>query len=154
MVSAIVTTAGGIEEDFIKCLAKTYVGDFALPGAELRDKGLNRIGNLLVPNDNYVKFEEWIIPIYDQMLKEQEEAAEKRLGAGCDVNDAESPAWWTPSKLIARLGKEINDEDSVYYWAWKNDIPVFALPSQTVLSVICSSSMLTRPLHASYVSTL
>ena len=27
------TTAGGIEEDFIKCLADTYVGDFALKGA-------------------------------------------------------------------------------------------------------------------------
>jgi deoxyhypusine synthase len=32
---------------------------------------------------------------------------------------------WTPSKLIHRLGKEINNEDSVYYWAAKNDIPVF-----------------------------
>lgn len=36
-----------------------------------RKKGLNRIGNLLIPNDNYVKFEEWINPILDQMLKEQ-----------------------------------------------------------------------------------
>eukprot|EP00775_Hariotina_reticulata_P005314 gene5314-5549_t len=32
---------------------------------------------------------------------------------------------WTPSKLIARLGKEISHPDSVYYWAWKQDIPVF-----------------------------
>lgn len=106
MVSAIVTTAGGIEEDLIKCLAKTYIGEFSLPGADLREKGLNRIGNLLVPNDNYVKFEEWIIPIYDQMLKEQEEAAEKRLAAGADVNDPTSPAWWTlPSSLPAWVRK-------------------------------------------------
>jgi len=27
--------------------------------------------------------------------------------------------------MIARLGKEINHEDSVYYWAHKNNIPVF-----------------------------
>lgn len=33
---------------------------------------------------------------------------------------------WSPSKLINRLGKEINNEDSIYYWAWKNDIPVFS----------------------------
>lgn len=125
MVSAVVTTAGGVEEDLIKCLAKTYIGEFSLPGADLREKGLNRIGNLLVPNDNYVKFEEWIIPIYDQMLKEQEEAAEKALAAGADVNDPTLPTWWTPSKMIARLGKEINDEDSVLYWAYKNDIPIF-----------------------------
>jgi len=32
---------------------------------------------------------------------------------------------WTPSKFIHRLGKEINDERSVYYWAYKNNIPVF-----------------------------
>ncbi|KAJ0798100.1 putative deoxyhypusine synthase [Helianthus annuus] len=59
--------AGGIEE----CLGDTYRGDFSLPGAALRSKGLNRIGNLLVPNDNYCKFEDWIIPIFDQMLIEQ-----------------------------------------------------------------------------------
>jgi deoxyhypusine synthase len=32
---------------------------------------------------------------------------------------------WSPSTIIARLGKEINNEDSVYYWAYKNNIPVF-----------------------------
>ena len=67
----IVSTAGGVEEDFIKCLAPTYLGDFRLAGKELRLKGINRIGNLLVPNDNYVKFEEWIMPIFDQLLEEQ-----------------------------------------------------------------------------------
>nr|CAB3498270.1 unnamed protein product [Digitaria exilis] len=71
MVDVIVTTAGGIEEDLIKCLAPTYRGDFSLPGALLRSKGLNRIGNLLVPNDNYCKFENWIMPLFDQMLLEQ-----------------------------------------------------------------------------------
>jgi len=69
----VVTTAGGIEEDFIKCMADTYVGDFSLRGHELRDKGINRIGNLLVPNDNYCKFEDWLMPILDVMLKEQKE---------------------------------------------------------------------------------
>ena len=27
---------------------------------------------------------------------------------------------------IFRLGKEINDESSIYYWASKNNIPVFS----------------------------
>ena len=26
---------------------------------------------------------------------------------------------WTPSKMIARLGKEIDNPDSVYYWCYK-----------------------------------
>lgn len=109
MVDVVVTTAGGVEEDLIKCLAPTYKGDFSLPGAHLRSKGLNRIGNLLVPNENYCKFEDWIIPIFDQMLEEQ--TAKNVL--------------WTPSKVIARLGKEINNESSYLYWAYKNNIPVF-----------------------------
>lgn len=70
-VDVLVTTAGGVEEDLVKCLAPTYRGDFSLPGAVLRSKGLNRIGNLLVPNNNYCKFEDWIIPVFDQMLEEQ-----------------------------------------------------------------------------------
>ncbi|XP_073132139.1 deoxyhypusine synthase-like [Henckelia pumila] len=109
MVDVVVTTAGGVEEDLVKCLAPTFKGDFALPGALLRSKGLNRIGNLLVPNDNYCKFEDWIIPIFDQMLDEQ------KL----------QNVLWTPSKVIARLGKEINDERSYLYWAYKNNIPIF-----------------------------
>lgn len=72
MVDVIVSTAGGIEEDFIKCLAPTYVlGSFRHSGSDLRSRGLNRIGNLVVPNDNYCKFEDWILPILDKMLEEQ-----------------------------------------------------------------------------------
>lgn len=109
LVSAIVTTGGGIEEDLIKCMAPTYMGDFTLQGSSLRDKGLNRIGNLIVPNDNYCQFEEWIMPILQKMCEEQNSEG---------IN-------WTPSKVIDRLGKEIDNEESVLYWAHKNQIPVF-----------------------------
>ncbi|XP_036278783.1 deoxyhypusine synthase isoform X4 [Pipistrellus kuhlii] len=71
MVDVLVTTAGGVEEDLIKCLAPTYLGEFSLRGKELRENGINRIGNLLVPNDNYCKFEDWLMPILDQMVLEQ-----------------------------------------------------------------------------------
>ncbi|KAF2095200.1 DS-domain-containing protein [Rhizodiscina lignyota] len=115
-VSAIVTTAGGVEEDFIKCLGPTYHGSFTYSGVALRDKGWNRIGNLIVPNENYTKFEDWILPIFDKMLEEQESTR---------LLDEDSRVRWTPSKVIHRLGKEINNEESVYYWAYKNNIPVF-----------------------------
>jgi deoxyhypusine synthase len=75
---------------------------------------MNRIGNLVVPNSNYCAFEDWVIPILDKMLEEQEASKSNP-----------EPLHWTPSKVIHRLGKEINDESSVYYWACKNDIPVF-----------------------------
>jgi deoxyhypusine synthase len=109
LVDCIVTSAGGVEEDFIKCLAPTLLGDFKLKGSELRLKGVNRLGNLLIPNENYCKFEDWLMPILNAMTDEQ----------------IKSGTRWSPSTVIARLGKEINHEDSVYYWAYKNDIPVF-----------------------------
>ncbi len=109
LVDVIVTSGGGIEEDFIKCLAPTRLGDFRLAGKDLRAKGLNRIGNLLMPNENYCKFENWMMPMLDQMLLEQKQTGEI----------------WSPSKMIHRLGKEINNPESVYYWAYRNNIPVF-----------------------------
>lgn len=120
-VSAIVATAGGVEEDLIKCLAPTYMGSFTAAGAGLREKGLNRIGNLLVPNNNYCSFEDWVIPILDKMLEEQEAAKQKAIETG----DEEDELHWTPSRVIERLGLEINNEDSVMYWAARNNIPVF-----------------------------
>ncbi|KAF3765429.1 deoxyhypusine synthase [Cryphonectria parasitica EP155] len=124
-VSCVVTTAGGIEEDFIKCLGQTYMGSFTTPGAEMRVKGLNRIGNMVVPNENYCKFEDWVVPILDKMLEEQEHS--KKTGRHVDVwgEEVDGELVWTPSKVIHRLGKEINNEESVYYWAYKNKIPVF-----------------------------
>jgi deoxyhypusine synthase len=109
MVDVLVSTAGGIEEDLIKCLAPTAVGDFSLDGKSLRKRGLNRIGNLLVPNDNYCKFEDWVVPILDEALKNQ--------------ND--NGALYTPSKLIELLGRRVDNEESIYYWASKNNIPVY-----------------------------
>jgi len=110
MVDCIVTTAGGIEEDFIKCLAPTFLGEFTLKGKELREHGINRIGNLLAPNDNYCLFEDWLMPILDRMVLEQKEQG----------------IIWTPSKVIARLGQEIDNKESIYYWCYKNNIPVFS----------------------------
>lgn len=72
-------------------------------------KGINRIGNLLVPNDNYCLFEDWVIPILDQLVIEQKNQKEV----------------WSPSKIISRLGQEINNEESVLYWCYVNQIPVF-----------------------------
>lgn len=113
-VSAIVTTAGGVEEDLIKCLAPTYLSTFSADGATLREKGLNRIGNLVVPNSNYCAFEDWVVPILDAMLAEQEESS-----------SSSDRLVWTPSTVIGRLGKEIANESSICYWAHKNSIPIF-----------------------------
>lgn len=128
MVDCIVTTAGGIEEDIMKCFQPTFMGDFKLNGKELRKKGINRIGNLLVPNKNYCEFEDWVTPLIVKMHEEQDEkwAEWAKEMSTRDKDDGSTPTKfvWTPSKMIRRLGNEINNEDSVLYWAAKNDIPV------------------------------
>eukprot|EP00915_Cephaloidophora_sp_WS-2016_P001809 GHVH01002460.1.p1 GENE.GHVH01002460.1~~GHVH01002460.1.p1 ORF type:complete len:381 (+),score=39.61 GHVH01002460.1:980-2122(+) len=106
LIDCIVTSAGGIEEDIIKCLGDTVLGEYVLNSTMMRSKGWNRIGNLIVPNKNYVMFEEWLTPILAEMTKDK----------GCN---------WTPSKMIKLMGQRINDESSLLYWAAKNDIPVF-----------------------------
>ena len=120
-MNAIVTTAGGIEEDFIKCLGKTYLADFNMDGADLRRRGMNRIGNLIVPNDNYCKFEDWLTPILDAMLAEQKDTGQV----------------WTPSSFIRRLGKEINNEESVYYWAYKVNRRLACLHGSRAERIVC-----------------
>ena len=110
MVDCIVTSAGGVEEYFMKCLGPTYLGDFAMKGSELWHNDLNRIGNLLIPDENYSKLEQWMMPLLDEMLELQKN--ENIL--------------WTPSKMIEFLGHKINDETSICYWAAKNKIPVFS----------------------------
>lgn len=107
-VDCIVTTAGGVEEDLIKCLAPTFLGDFELDGRTLRERGINRIGNLLVPNDNYCKFEDWLMPILDKIVDEQRNNGKV----------------WSPSRIIERLGKEINNPDSICYWAAINQVRI------------------------------
>ncbi|KAL7717774.1 Deoxyhypusine synthase [Entamoeba marina] len=109
-IDAMVVTAGGIEEDFIKVMHPTLLGDFYNRGTDLYPNGFNRIGNLIIPNSNYCEFENWMTPVLTACLEEQNTKG----------------THWTPSKLIHRLGLEINSEDSIYYWAAKNNIPVYS----------------------------
>ena len=108
-VQFLVTTAGGIEEDIIKCLGDFVLGDFRASGKELRKKGINRIGNIYAANNRYVEFEKFVQPILEELYQKQ-----KKIGkpiTGCD--------------LIWKLGEKVNNEESIYYWAWKNKISVY-----------------------------
>ena len=108
-VDVIVTTAGGIEEDIIKCLGDFKLGEFSMSGEVLRKNGINRTGNILVPNSRYCKFEEFINPILKSLYQEQQRS--KKI-----IN---------VSEFIKRLGKEINNAESIYYWCCKNNIDVY-----------------------------
>ena len=55
------------------------VGDFAMKGADLYNQRWNRQGNLLIHEDFYNTFEDWLMPILDEMLQEQKEASEEQF---------------------------------------------------------------------------
>jgi deoxyhypusine synthase len=130
LVAMVACCKGGIEEDLIKCMGKTYVGAFNLSGKELRMKGQNRIGNMLVPNNNYVAFEEFMMPVLNEMLEEQSSQGMS----------------WTPSKMIKRLGERIDNEDSVYYWC---DCSCMQMKSRTfwVIVLACGDQELAAPVY-------
>lgn len=107
-VHVIVTTTGGIEEDLIKTMKPFILGKFDISGEKLRKEGINRIGNIFVPNDRYCLFEEWINPQLKNLLDIQK--------SGENL---------TPSKIINFLGEKINNPESIYYHTSKNNIPVF-----------------------------
>lgn len=64
---------------------------------------------MLVPNNNYIEFEQFLLPLVRKFNR-------KIAKEGFNL---------TPSKLIREMGKRIANEQSIYYWCYKNDIPVF-----------------------------
>lgn len=69
-------------------------------------------------------------PIIESMHQEQDKKCIEWAKAVAktdpiETDDLPERFVWTPSKVIHRLGLEINNEDSVLYWAAKNEIPIF-----------------------------
>ncbi|MFC1697960.1 deoxyhypusine synthase family protein [Nanoarchaeota archaeon] len=106
MVNVIVTGIGSIEEDIMKSMGEKFIiSSFNTDDVSNYEKGLNRIGNLMISNESYGKFEDKI----NSMLKILYEKKKK----------------WTISELMKEIGLLIEDENSILYQAAKNDIPIF-----------------------------
>lgn len=108
-VNVLVTSAGGIEEDIIKSLKPFVLGQFEVSGKMLFEHGINRTGNIFVPNDRFAYFDIFMQKFFEQIYRKQKE--EGKI--------------YCPHEFIRELGLEINDKSSILYWAAKNDIPVF-----------------------------
>ncbi len=104
-VDVIITTAGALEHDFIRAHADYGLGDFSMDDVKLHRERTNRIGNVLVPTDNYISFEERVTPVLEKLW------AEKKIAS--------------PSEISYEMGASLKDEGSFLYWCSKNGIPVF-----------------------------
>jgi deoxyhypusine synthase len=112
----MVTPAGGVEEDVIKCCKPFVLGTFEAPGEQLFDNGINRTGNIFVPNDRFTEFDkfmrEFLESLYEKYTKKgttlNTAAFTKELGLAIGTHEA--------TKGTAK--------ESYLYWAAKNSIPV------------------------------
>jgi len=109
-VDAIMTTCGTLDHDLARLWKDYYQGSFMMDDKELHKKGINRLGNVLIPNECYGEIlEDNLQPIIKKLHSERKE--------------------WSVHELIWAFGEAIQNEkgaeDTIIYWAWKNKIPVY-----------------------------
>jgi deoxyhypusine synthase len=110
-VDAIITAGGSLDHDLIKSAKKYELGSFMMDDAELHKKGINRLGNILVPNACYEYLEKFMQETYEEIYQEGKLASPSAMAAKIG------------EKIGAKAGKEA--EGSFLYWCTKNRIPVF-----------------------------
>ncbi|MCW4018516.1 MAG: deoxyhypusine synthase [Candidatus Bathyarchaeota archaeon] len=107
LVDIIITTCGTLDHDVARCWKEYYKGNFMMSDSKLHREEVNRLGNVLVPNDSYgIILEQKIQAMLNDLYKEG-----KR-----ELSTAE---------LSREIGLRCCDETSILYWAAKNNIPVF-----------------------------
>jgi deoxyhypusine synthase len=107
LVDVIITTCGTLDHDIARCWKNYYKGSFVMNDAKLREKGINRLGNVLVPDESYgMLIEEKMRKLLQALWKE-------------GVREI------TSRQLCLEIGRRICNESSILYWAAKNGIPVY-----------------------------
>jgi len=102
----LVTTVGAIEEDIMKAIGEKFpIGSFNADDVELHEQGVNRVGNILINNQSYMNFEDFMLPTLDKLYKQK-----KR---------------WPVSELLREIGLMLDDENSILFQAAKNNVPIF-----------------------------
>ena len=107
LVDVVITTCGTLDHDIARSWKNYYRGSFVMNDAELHQKNVNRLGNVLVPNDSYgliieQKMQELLKSLWAEGVKEV-----------------------SSSQLSREIGKRVCNESSILYWAAKNSIPVY-----------------------------
>ena len=112
--NVVVTTCGTLDHDIARTYQEYFHGDFELDDIALGEEGLNRLGNVIVPNECYGEIlENVVIPWLEEIEIERKE------------KDADNP-WlgFGSVELCWALGDRIDDESSLLYWIAKHRIPM------------------------------
>ncbi|HEV8359830.1 MAG TPA: deoxyhypusine synthase [Candidatus Thermoplasmatota archaeon] len=109
-VDAIITTCGTLDHDLARVWRDYYIGTFEMDDAELRHRGVHRLGSVLVPETSYgLILEEKLRPILEQLHKQKQR--------------------WGPRELCRELGLALASEPerdaSILWHAAQRGVPVF-----------------------------
>ena len=104
-VDVVITTSGSLAEDVIKTEKPFKMGEWDVDEAALRERGINRLGNVFVPSDRYVWLEQYLYDFFEDFFADKQ--------------------YRTPSAFARELGETLDDDDSVLSVAADNDVPVY-----------------------------
>jgi deoxyhypusine synthase len=101
----VITTCGSLDHDIARYFSNYKEGDFALDDKQLADQHIHRLGNVLVPMHSYGPIIEEKMQAF---LEEEYKAGNKEM---------------TTADITKMIGRHMG-ENSLLYWAYKNEIPV------------------------------
>ncbi|RZP11258.1 MAG: deoxyhypusine synthase [Candidatus Poseidoniales archaeon] len=112
--NVIITTCGTLDHDIARTYQDYFHGDFDLDDVALGEQGLNRLGNVIVPNECYGEIIETVVLPWLEDI-EAERTAEKSGNPWLGFGSVE---------LCWAMGDRIEDEGSLLHWAAKHRIPI------------------------------
>lgn len=110
LFDVVITTAGTLDHDLARVWKEYFHGSFMVDDRELHKKGVNRLGNIFIPLESYgAILEEKMQPTLQEVY-------------------ATKPRWSTKELIWefgSRLEQEKRGKESILYWVWKNQIPMY-----------------------------
>ncbi len=107
LFDVIITTCGTLDHDLARIWEDYFHGSFRADDSTLYKEGVNRLGNIFIPNSSYGEvLENHMQPLLDEIVEEE-------------------GAKFSTKEIIWEFGKRLEDKDSILYWAAKNEIPIF-----------------------------
>ncbi|RDD53148.1 MAG: deoxyhypusine synthase, partial [Candidatus Korarchaeota archaeon NZ13-K] len=82
-----------------------YIHRFLADDVELHEMGMNRVGNILISNDSYARFEAFITRLMEEIYPHRRSL--------------------TVSEFLREIGLRLDDENSFLHQAARRDVPVF-----------------------------
>src|SRR2546427_3687907 len=110
LVDVVITTCGTADHDLSRTLKDYYHAEVETDDVELHRLGVNRLGNVLVPNESYgivleKKLQPWLRALW--------ESGRRSLST---------------KELLLELRRRTGSRASLLWWAWKKRIPLYVPP--------------------------